>query len=234
MSKHREKLFVAGTDTGVGKTVLCLLMMQFFFAEGYNPFYLKPVQTGCRDAHDMDSDARFIYQHIEFLRHKDPAESLVYCFRNPKVPLFAARDQGSTVELEVIDQAVAEKAQLFSPLILEGAGGAFVPVTENSMIIDLISRTSGKPVIAARVGLGTINHTLLTIKALERRGLTPLGVVFMDAGVEATPPEMIEENRWTIENISGVRVAGVIGKIHNFSQPPPECYLPLKNMFGKL
>ncbi|MBM4270855.1 MAG: dethiobiotin synthase [Deltaproteobacteria bacterium] len=234
MNKDIGNLFVVGTDTGVGKTVLCLLMMQFFFSRGYTPFYLKPVQTGCREAHDIDSDARFIYQHVESLRDREPAESVVYCFRNPKAPLFAARDEGKTIDLEIIEQAVAEKAQSFSPLILEGAGGALVPVAGKTLIADMITRTDGKPVIAARAGLGTINHTLLTIEALWRRGLTPLGVIFIDAGDAPIPPAIIEENRWAIEDISGVKVAGVIKKISHFSEPPPDCYLPLENMFGKI
>lgn len=231
MNKDIGNLFVVGTDTGVGKTVLCLLIMQFFFSRGYTPFYLKPVQTGCKDANDTDSDARFIYQHVESLRDREPAESVVYCFRNPKAPLFAARDEGKTIDLEIIEQAVAEKAQSFSPLILEGAGGALVPVAGKTLIIDMITRTDGKPVIAAKAGLGTINHTLLTIEALSRRGLQPLGVVFIDAGKVATPPGMIDENRSAIEDISGIKVAGVIRKIRNFSHPPRDCYLPLEYMF---
>jgi dethiobiotin synthetase len=232
VNKNLGNLFVVGTDTGVGKTVLSLLMMQFFFSRGYTPFYLKPVQTGCRDANDIDSDARFIYRHVESLHHREPGESVIYCFRNPKAPLFAARDEGETVDLEAIDRAVAEKARSFSPLIIEGAGGALVPVTGKTLIIDMIERAGGIPVIAARAGLGTINHTLLTIEALWRRGLTPLGVVFIDAGKEETPPEMIDENRSAIEEISGVKVAGVIRYVRNFSQPPRDCYLPLENMFG--
>lgn len=234
MSEYPEKLFVVGTDTGVGKTVLSLLMMHFFIRRGYAPFYLKPVQTGCVNVYDADSDARFIYQHIEHLKQSDPIESVVYCFKNPKAPLFAARDEGGNVDLEKIDRTVAEKARLYSPLILEGAGGVLVPVAGKTMIIDLISRTGALPVIAARAGLGTINHTLLTIEALKRRGLDPLGVVFLDAGETATPSEMIEENTWAIEEFSGIKVAGVIRKILSFSQPSPECFTPLETLFGRI
>jgi dethiobiotin synthetase len=81
LNKKIQNLFVVGTDTGVGKTVLALLMMQFFFTKGYNPFYLKPVQTGCKDANDADSDARFIYRHVRPLKGKEPAESVIYCFK---------------------------------------------------------------------------------------------------------------------------------------------------------
>jgi dethiobiotin synthetase len=83
------------------------------------------------------------------------------------------------------------------------------------------------PISAARAGLGTINHTLLTIEALEKRDLRPLGVVLIDAGERPTHPEMIRENSEAIERSSGVVVAGVIGRISDFSEPPDKSYRPL-------
>ncbi len=110
-------LFVVGTDTGVGKTVLSLLLMQFFFAMGHTPFYIKPIQTGCRDPYDTDSDAKFIYQHIESLKSNDPADSVIYCFKNPKAPFFAARDEGKVITFSEIERAVLQKAGNHSPFI---------------------------------------------------------------------------------------------------------------------
>jgi dethiobiotin synthetase len=231
-NKKIENLFVVGTDTGVGKTVLALLMMQFFFAKGCNPFYLKPVQTGCRDANDTESDARFIYRHVESLKGKEPAESVIFCFKNPKAPLYAASDEGRSIDLTRIERVVSQKAKAHSPLILEGAGGVLVPVAGKKLMVDIISLVNGTPVIAARAGLGTINHTLLTIEAIEKRGLKPLGIVFIDAGEKGTPPEIIKENKSAIEETSGIKVAGVVRRIHDFSRPPHDCYKPLAKMFG--
>ncbi len=230
--KKMENLFVVGTDTGVGKTVLALLMMNFFFSQGYNPFYLKPVQTGCNDPNDIDSDARFVYQNVGPLNDKKPADSIIYCFKNPKAPLFAARDEGKVIDLSIIERAVVEKARSYSPLIIEGAGGVLVPVVRGTFVADLSVLTKAKPVIAARAGLGTINHTLLTIEALVSRGLRPLGIVFIDAGEKETPPEMIAENILAVEEASGIKVTGVIGRIMDFTQPPQDSYLPLSKMFG--
>jgi len=229
-----ENLFVVGTDTGVGKTVLSLLLMQFFFAMGHTPFYIKPIQTGCRDPYDTDSDAKFIYQHIESLKSNDPADSVIYCFKNPKAPFFAARDEGKVIDLSVIERAVLQKAGIHSPLIIEAAGGVMVPVVKNTFVADLISLTKGTPVIAARAGLGTISHTLLTVEALDKRGLKPLGIVFIDAGERETPPEMVRENKEAIEEASGITVTGVIGRIHDFTSPPRNCYQPLTSMFGHI
>jgi len=230
--KKIKNLFVVGTDTGVGKTVLALLLMQFFFAKGYSPFYLKPVQTGCEDANDADSDAKFIYRHVEPLKGKKPDESVIYCFKNAKAPLYAANDEGKAIDLSKIERVVSQKADAYSPVILEGAGGVLVPVMGRKLMVDIISLVNGTPIIAARAGLGTINHTLLTIEAIEKRGLKPLGIVFIDAGQEETPAEMIRENSSAIEVISGIRVAGVIGRIPDFLLPPHDSYKPLAKMFG--
>jgi dethiobiotin synthetase len=232
-NKIAEKFFIVGTDTDVGKTVLSLLLMQYFIAMGRTPFYIKPVQTGCKDPHDIDSDARFIYRHVASLRDNDPADSVIYCFKNPKAPLFAARDEGKTIDLQVIEGAVAQKARDHSPLIIEAAGGVLVPVVKDTFVTDLISLTKGIPIIAARAGLGTINHTLLTIEALDRRGIKPLGIVFIDAGERETPPEMVSENKEAIEEASGIKVTGIIGRIHDFTRPPQDCYQPLTKMFGQ-
>jgi len=235
LSNQRKRFFVTGTDTGVGKTVLSLLMMQFFYDRGDHPFYVKPLQTGCMDPYDTDSDAKFIYQNVEALRGKDPAGSVVYCFKNPKAPYFAARDEGKEAAIDATEiQAFADrKSQSYNQVILEGAGGLFVPVDGNILMIDLIQLTDTRPIIAARAGLGTINHTLLTIEALKGRGVEPFGIVLIDSGEMPTPQEMIDENIEAIEEVSGIKVAGVIGRIKDFSRPGGECYQVLERIFGK-
>ncbi len=236
MESHNQKnmFFVAGTDTGVGKTILSLLMMQFFYDRGDNPFYIKPFQTGCMDPYDTDSDAKFIYQNVEVLHVKDPADSVVYCFRNPKAPYFAARDEGKESDINPTEiQTFADRmSQSFNPVILEGAGGLFVPVDENVLMVDLIQLTGARPIIAARAGLGTINHTLLTIEALKGRDLEPFGIVLIDSGEIPTSQAMIDENIEAIEKISGLNVAGVIHRINDFSNPGGKCYSVLERIFS--
>ena len=214
-----DNLFVVGTDTGVGKTVLSLALMQYLYARNHKPCYLKPVQTGCRDFYDTDSDAQFVYRYVGELKGKDCAESVIYCFKEPKAPDFAARDEGKSIDPEFLLSEIKRRGAGCSPLVIEGAGGLMVPVTEGMMMIDLVAKTGANPVIAARAGLGTINHTLLTVEALRKRGIEPLGVVLLDAEKQQTDSKMIEENRAFIEEASGVLVAGVIPRIKNFLQP---------------
>lgn len=232
--KFNRPLFVTGTDTGVGKTVLSLLMMQYLFAEGFHPFYLKPLQTGCRDPYDDESDARFIYENVEALRRADPADSVLYCFRNPKAPLIAARDEGKTIDPSVIQKAVESNLKLGNPLLIEGAGGVLVPVTDSLMMADLAALLGAVPVIAARAALGTINHTLLTVEALERRGMRAAGIVFLDGCEEPTPPEMVRENIYAIESACCIKVAGTIGRIGDFAHPGEEAYFVIANLIDQL
>jgi dethiobiotin synthetase len=226
-------LFVTGTDTGIGKTVLALLLMQFLRERGENPFYLKLIQTGCESPRDVDSDARFIYEHDPALQGKDPRDSVIACFKHPKAPYFAARDEGKAIDLQTVKDFVEQKRSTGSPLILEGAGGLLVPVTDTVLMIDLITMLGASPILAARAGLGTINHTLLSIAALRARGMEPFAVVFMDGGEQSTPAEMIRENIEAVQRFSGVRVAGVIGRITDFSSPAKECSQAIGAMFGE-
>lgn len=212
--------------------MLSLLAMRHLYEIGENPFYIKLIQTGCRDPYDTDSDARQIYENVPELRGKDPAGSVPYCFKNPKAPWFAARDEGRQIDLKVIVDAVEREAADHSVLVIEGAGGLFVPVDQGTLMIDLIAMLDARPILAARAGLGTINHTLLCVEALRIRGIDPVGIVFMDAEARGTPAGMVGENIEAVERFAGIKVSGVIGKVDDFSNPGRDCYRPLEAIFG--
>lgn len=226
------RLFITGTDTGIGKTVLSLLIMRYFYARGETPFYIKPIQTGCVDPLDTDSDSRFIYENVPELHGKQPGESTLTCFTNPKAPWFAARDDGKEIDLVVLRDRVAALAAVHPVLVMEGAGGLFVPVDPGTLTVDLIFMFDARPVLAARAGLGSINHVLLSVEALKARGIDPVGIVLIDSTDEPTPADMVSENIEAIEKFSGIRPTGVVGKIEDLSNPPKECYLPLEALFG--
>jgi len=230
--RKNNKLIVIGTDTGVGKTVLSLLLMRLLYSKGETPFYLKLIQTGCANAYDTDSDAQFIYRHIEELKKKDPADSIIYCYKNPKAPYCAARDEGQVIDVDLIREVVNKNTSLCSVVVMEAAGGLLVPVTEKLLNIDLIELTGATPIVVARAGLGTINHTLLTLEILNNRKIDPLGVVFIETGEESTDEPMLRENMECIKKFSGIQVNGVIGKIHNFSSPERNCYIPLERLLN--
>lgn len=231
MKNQTDKIFVIGTDTGVGKTVLSLLLMQFFYANGCNPFYIKPIQTGCSDPYDKHSDARFIYKYVKQLTKKDPSDSIVYCFREPKAPYFASRNEGERIVVTAIKDFIEKKNTIYSPVIIEAAGGLLVPVNEETLMIDIIKMTGSKLIIAARAGLGTINHTLLTIEALHKRDIQLDGIAFIDTGEKPTPQDMISEHIEFIESFSGIKVSGVVSRIKDFSNPEKQCYQTIERIY---
>lgn len=214
--------FILGTDTGVGKTVLSLLFMKYFFMKGETPFYIKPFQTGCTDPLSPESDARFIYANIPELGTADPSRSVVHCFSQPKAPYFAAQSDGKSIDTGKAPSFIREMSGRHQTLIIEGAGGVYVPVTRDFLVVDLIREVKAHPVVAARAGLGTINHTLLTLEALKARGYEKPGIVFIDSCGE--DPVMVRENMEAVEMISGLNVSGVIGRLADFSRPPMDAF----------
>lgn len=179
-------LFVTGTDTGVGKTVLSALLCLAFEAD-----YFKPYQTGAEADDDTAEVARLA--GLPPSRLHPPTCRL----KAPLSPLQAARLETSTpsVALDIRSVQLPETAR---PLIVEGAGGALVPIAPGQDMADLMIHLGLPVVIAALSGLGTLNHTLLTVEALRNRGITVAGVALLG------PPDT--ENKHDIEVLGRVRV----------------------------
>ncbi|KPA11272.1 ATP-dependent dethiobiotin synthetase BioD [Candidatus Magnetomorum sp. HK-1] len=230
LNQSHSGIFIVGTDTSVGKTVVSLLLMQFFYKYGIPPFYLKPMQTGCKSPTDTESDARFIYEHIPELKFQNPKNSILYCFKTAKAPLFAAQNESSKIPFFDMINTINQKIEDHAPVIIEGAGGLMVPIDQTNLIIDLISNINAIPIIVGRAGLGTINHCLLTIDALKIRSINPLGVILSDSGALPVSDEMLKENIEAIENFSKVKVLGVIKKIDNFNYILDEYFEMIKKI----
>ncbi|WP_258127666.1 dethiobiotin synthase [Achromobacter anxifer] len=169
-------VFVTGTDTGIGKTLVSAIL-----ARAWNADYWKPVQTGvAEEPGDTETVAQLAGLPPERLHL--PA----YVLQAPLSPWAAA-----TLEDTVVDATSIVPPATQAPLIVEGAGGLYVPIDDSHMMIDLIARLDMPVVLAARSGLGTINHTLLSLEALKRRGIPVLGVV-MSGPLSAGNKEAIE------------------------------------------
>lgn len=209
MSPIRD-ICITGTDTDVGKSVLSLLVMKSLRASGLNPLYLKPFQTGVHSPTHPYSDSSFVLTQLG--GGDEAKDSVLYCFREPKAPYFAAREAGKKIDPEVFKAFIQEKRALGRPLVVEGAGGALVPVTERLNVIDLFAEESFAHIVAARAGLGTINHTLLTLEAMATRGITQPFVVFIDKD-GSTDPVMIAEHMEAVARITGIRPAASIGRM---------------------
>jgi dethiobiotin synthetase len=179
-------VFVTGTDTGVGKTVLAALLVASLHRR-----YWKPIQTGTSEGTDRGAVIKWAGVASEFTH----AEA--FLFDAPVSPHLAAEQQGKRIDLASIRRPIDS-----NPIVIEGAGGVLVPINEKELMIDLICRLEAPIVIAARTTLGTINHTLLTIDAARYANLKLIGVVMV--GRENS------ENRKAIERYGKVRVVGTI------------------------
>jgi len=221
ISKKKIHITVVGTDTNVGKTVVSLILMKYLLREGYQPQYLKPIQTGCKTPNDSDSDARFIYQHMPHLKEGNPQDSVIYCFQPAKAPWFAARNMNMNIDVEYLYQKIQSKLQDKTTMIIESAGGLMVPVTDKMLYIELLSRLNTIPILVARAGLGTINHTLLSIAALQKANVVPSGIIFTNP--LSIPHEMVLENVEAIAHFSGIRIMGILNKIDHFDTVSDQC-----------
>ena len=223
--------FVAGTDTGVGKTeiarALCLLLAE----AGLSPLALKPVETGCEP--DAPQDALALRAACGPPGNALPlARVCPYRFRLPAAPLAAAEAEGAVVDLSVIEKIVAEAArpteaaQAARPIVVEAAGGLLVPlareVAQGSIEqadsargapalvlvtnLDLAERLGLPVVLVGRAGLGTLNHCALSAQALLARGLTLAAIVLNR--VAAVDDPSVAGNAALVAELTGARVLG--------------------------
>jgi dethiobiotin synthase len=168
--KSTSTLFVVGTDTGVGKTVVAALLGRAAAGRG-RVRYWKPVQTGA------ESDTREVERLAAgcALEFAEPA----YRFELPASPHEAAAAEGTTIRMERLDARLDGLLATPGTLIVELAGGLLVPLEEGRLQIDWLASRRPPLVLVARSGLGTLNHTLLSIEALEARGLVPRALVLV-------------------------------------------------------
>jgi dethiobiotin synthetase len=196
-------LFVTGTDTGVGKTVLAAAIVAALRSDGVAVRPIKPVMTGL----DEPACAEWPHDHELLARVSGlrPSEVAPFTFGPAVSPHLAAELAGKPLPGERLQASVREAAGGAEAVVVEGVGGLLVPLSGSCDVREL-ARALGMPlVIAARPGLGTINQTLLTLEAARRAGLKVASVVL-------TPwpdnPGMIERsNRATISRLGNVEVA---------------------------
>jgi dethiobiotin synthetase len=199
-------VFVTGTDTGVGKSVLAASICAALADRGERVAAFKPAVTGLdEDPGDWGHDHELLAAAAT--AGQSPEDIAPYRFRPPVSPHLAAELAGERIDparLVATAGAAGEGADAF---IIEGVGGLMVPLTTGYLVRDLAVELGLPMVIAARPGLGTINHTLLTVDAARGVGLHVAGVVMTPWREE---PQAIERsNRETVQRLTGVTVEGL-------------------------
>ena len=205
-------VFVTGTDTGVGKTWIAAGLTAILRRWGLRACYFKPVQSGCpeEDGRLIPTDARFAR---DLAGLEEPLDLLTpVTFRLPLAPGVAAAQEGREVDLESIARARERLASRYDILVTEGAGGFYVPLIDTRFLIfDMVFWLGLPLIVVARPGLGTINHTVLTVKAAQNAGLPVAGVVINRYPAQ---PNLAEEtNPEVIASLTGVAILGKVPEI---------------------
>lgn len=203
-------ILIAGTDTGVGKTVVTAGLASALRRRGIDAGVMKPVATGCV----RDENGDYISPDTEFLCAVTGVEDPYFmvtpvCLELAVSPAVAARTSGVTTVVEDVRQGLNDLLERHPVVLVEGVGGFLVPIDDEVLLADIAESFGMTALIVARPGLGTVNHTLLTVEAVRARGLRIAGVVFNhtasgegDASSATNPAE--------IERITGVHMLGTL------------------------
>lgn len=190
---------VTGTDTGVGKTVLAAALCAVRRAAGADVAYLKPIQSGAADGDDDAADVGALAGV--------PTRTL-FTLGPPLAPAVALRLAGETLTADEVVRA-CRNAITTDEVVVEGAGGLLVELTtDDATVGDLASQLGLPLLVAVRPGLGTLNHTALTLEAAQRRGLATAGTVIV--GYPAEPDLATRTNLAELDRLADGRLLGVI------------------------
>jgi dethiobiotin synthetase len=195
-----KRIFITGTDTNVGKTVATLAVATLLKAQGCSVGIMKPVQCG-------GNDIQFLARSLNI----EDQDKLVnpYYVKEPLSPHLALRRAKIKFEVHKVKKALKKLEKRHDIILIEGAGGLMVPLADDYYNVDLIRDLDAQVIIVSRLGLGTINHTLLTINQAKAYGLRIRGLLFSQATLKKMSlPE--QTNPLEIERLCGVRVLGVV------------------------
>ncbi len=210
-------VFVTGTDTDVGKTMIAAGLTAGLRRRGLQAVYFKPMQSGCPEAGGklLPTDAGWAR---DLAGLPEPLELLTpITLRLPLAPGVAAAREGVAVDLGRIAQAIQELSSRYEFFVVEGAGGLYVPLIDTGfLVLDLICWLGLPLLVVARAGLGTINHTALTVMAARQRGVEVAGIV-LNRG-SATPNLAEQTNPAVIEAITGRPILARVPEIDNLNE----------------
>ncbi len=196
----KKLIFITATDTGVGKTVATSVLGVLLQSQGINVGVMKPVQCAGNDAQLLKKTLGL----KESLSIINPIHA-----PEPLSPHLALKRSKQTFDLKKIRASLKTLSTQYDIVLIEGAGGLMVPLKDGYYNADLIRDLKAELIIVARLGLGTINHTLLTVHQALRYGLKIKGIIFSDTKAgRKTLPEQTNPNE--IEKLSKIKVLGTI------------------------
>ena len=203
-------IFVTGTDTGVGKTLVASALVWCLTQRGIDVGVMKPIETGVSPSAMARSDGARLRRAAG--NHDPVAEVCPYVFRLPAAPLSAARAEGTTVRIATIIRAFHALRQKHTFMAVEGVGGVYAPLTSSLNVLDLLYQLKLPAIVVGQSGLGGINHALLTLHALRQRNIPILALVLNQRHPVLTKTARLQEQSTVtlLRRLSKVPVVGPI------------------------
>ena len=212
-----QGFFITGTDTGVGKTVVTACLLSLYRKHRLNVGVMKPIETGVDPecSSSANSDAKFL---MEMAQCSDPLSQICPVrLKTAASPYQAAKMENRSIDVDSIIETFGLLAEKYENLLVEGVGGLLVPLQSNYLVCDLI-RDLGLPLlVVSRNALGTLNHTLLTLRVAQQAGLSIRGV-FLNRTEPGDNDEIERGHGGIITELSGVPVLGEIPFLGNISE----------------
>ncbi len=189
--------FITAIDTDAGKSIITGLIAKTLMQRGENVITMKMAQTGCIEySEDIETHRKIM--GIPMLPIDKKGETCPYLFKFPASPHLSAAMQCERIDEDRIIQAVKEIEMQYETVLLEGVGGLMVPLNEDSMVVDFIQQNDFPVILVTSGKLGSINHTLLSLEVMQKRGIDVYGVVYNHYPV--TEPEITEDSAKTIKS----------------------------------
>ena len=205
-------VFITGTDTDVGKTVASAVVLAALREAGLDAVPMKPVQTGGvhRDGRWTSPDLDFCLRTCDLSVDEGEYQSMVpYLFEPACSPHLAVAKSGRAICFDRITDAFEALSAAHDCVVVEGAGGVLVPIDGQKTMLDLMVELSLPVILVSRPALGTLNHSLLSLREVRRAGLDVAGVIFCES--QPTTWGDIENDNWhTIERLGQVKILGRI------------------------
>jgi len=201
-------IFVTGTDTGVGKTLVASALVRCLTQRGIDVGVMKPIEAGVSQSLRMQSDGARLRRVAGI---SDPmTEVCPYIFRLPVAPLSAARGERTVVRVMTILRAFRNLRQKHTLMVVEGVGGVYVPITQLLNVSDIIYRMKLPAIVVGQAGLGGINHALLTLQALRLRKIPIVALVLNQRHPVRTRTARLQEQSTVslLRRLAGVPVIG--------------------------
>ncbi len=206
----RRGLFITGTDTGVGKTLVCAALARFLRESGTDVGVMKPAETGVDDPSRLGADAEL----LRWAAGCDDPEELVSPFRlrTPLAPAVASEVEGRPpLPFSAMPDAARQLASRHDFLLIEGVGGLMVPLSGGLLVADLVREIGFPLLVVCKAGLGTLNHTMLTIFAARSMGL-PLAGILVN-GMPAAPDQAEETAPHALASFASADLLGVLPQV---------------------